>query len=152
MCGHTYGPEYADTFCACGFELVAKPTAASKSPVADPAAGPCLVLYGSQREVLQRFPLVREVTVIGRQDPVEAVFPEIDLAACLEPAMARRVSRQHVAIVHSRQDGSYALRPLPGNTGTQLEAEMLAAGQDYPLQPGSRIILGGAVRLKFELS
>jgi len=88
--------------------------------------------------------------MVGRQDPVEGVFPDIDLAACLDPATARRVSREHVAIVHSRHDGSFLLRPMPGNTGTQLETDMVAAGQDYVLTPGSRIILGGAVRLKFE--
>lgn len=147
MCGQTYGPEYADTFCTCGFELVA---AAGAPKAAEPSA-PALVLYGANRQVLQRFPLTGDVTVIGRQDPVEAIFPEIDLAAHLEPLLARRVSREHIAIIHSRQDNRYTLRPLPGNTGTQLEADMVQAGQEYPLHPGHRIILGGAVRLKFDL-
>lgn len=156
MCGQAYGPEYADTFCPCGFELLAEagslPEVEAPPSRTEQSAGmsPCLVLYGPKREVLQRFPLEREITVVGRQDPVEAVFPEIDLAACLDPATARRVSREHVAIVHSRQDGSYSLRPMPGNTGTQLEADMISTGQDYPLRPGNRIILGGAVRFKFE--
>lgn len=159
MCGQAYGPEYPDTFCACGFELVAEPAAATSPPEEKPAAsrpvmasGPSLVLYGLRREVLQQFPLTREVTVVGRLDPVEGVFPDIDLAACLDASTARRVSREHIAIVHSRQNGSYVLRPMPGNTGTQLESDMVAAGQDYPLRSGSRIILGGAVRLKIEFA
>jgi hypothetical protein len=89
--------------------------------------------------------------MIGRQDAVEASFPEIDVTEFLDEATARRVSRQHAMILHSRINDSFSLRPLAGNTGTQLETDMLAAQQDYPLKPGQRIILGGAVRFKFEI-
>ena len=52
----------------------------------------------------------------------------------------------------SRATSTFALRPLLGNTGTQLETQMLQPTQDYPLRPGHRIILGGVIRLKFEIA
>jgi hypothetical protein len=109
-------------------------------------------LYGLDRQPLQYFPLVRDVTVIGRQDPVAGHFPDIDLASWLGEDLVRKVSRAHVQVLHSRLDDCYFLRPLPGNTGTQLETDLVSAQQDYPLHPGSRIILGGAIRFKFEIA
>ncbi len=166
LCGKAYGPEYADSFCLCGFELIPSGPGADfqGSPVAEtppPAAAVldkpppgtrCLVLYGPDKQPLHYFPLAKDVTLIGRQDPVEADFPDIDLAEWLDPATARRVSRQHALILHVRADQSFCLRPLAGNTGTQLEADMLPPQQDFPLQPGQRLILGGAVRFKFEIA
>jgi hypothetical protein len=169
MCGKAYGPEYADTFCLCGFELIpsaASPPGASPplAPAADmpppppvdldrpPPGTRCLVLYGPDRLPRHYFPLTKDVTSIGRQDPVEGSFPDIDLAEWLEESAARRVSRQHALVLHSRLNDSFTLRPVAGNTGTQLEADMLPAQQDFPLRPGQRLILGGVARLKFEIS
>jgi hypothetical protein len=97
------------------------------------------------------FPLVKDVTSIGRQDPVEGSFPDIDLTEWLDESATRRVSRQHALVLHSRANDSFALRPLAGNTGTQLEADMLPAQQDFPLLPGHHLILGGVARFKFEV-
>jgi hypothetical protein len=71
--------------------------------------------------------------------------------AWVDPATARKVSRRHAAVLHSRADDRFHLRPLGGNTGTQVEADMVPALADYPLTPGTRFILGGAVRFKFEI-
>jgi hypothetical protein len=111
----------------------------------------CLVLYGPDRRPLRYFPLTRDVTAVGRQDPVAGHFPDVDLSAHLDEAAARRVSRAHALVLQSRLDDGFLLRPLPGNTGTQVEAEMARDGRDYPMRPGTRLILGGAVRLKFEV-
>lgn len=159
MCGKVYGPEYSDTFCLCGFELVGNPPLAAGAEAPMSATTPdkpmpgsrCLVLYSPDKQPLRYFVLTKDVTMIGRQDAVEASFPEIDVTEFLDEATARRVSRQHAMILHSRINDSFSLRPLAGNTGTQLETDMLAAQQDYPLKPGQRIILGGAVRFKFEI-
>jgi hypothetical protein len=166
MCGKAYGPEYADTFCLCGFELVPSASATALSPPVAEAPPPppalvldkpppgirCLVLYGPDRVPRHYFPLIKDVTSIGRQDPVENSFPDIDLMEWLEESAARRVSRQHALVLHSRLNDSFTLRPLAGNTGTQLEADMLPAQQDFLLQPGHRLILGGVARFKFEIS
>jgi len=161
MCGKVYGPEYTDTFCLCGFELIGNPPAVTFPKAADmsatvpekpPPGSRCLVLYGPDKQPLRYFQLTKDVTLIGRQDAVEASFPEIDVAEWLDEASARRVSRQHALVLHTRINDCFSLRPLAGNTGTQLETEMLVAQQDYPLKPGQRIILGGVVRFKFEIT
>jgi hypothetical protein len=160
MCGKVYGPDYADTFCLCGFELVPGVSAPAPSPppplpssTERPAAGTrCLVLYGPDKQPLRYFPLIRDATLVGRQDPVAACFPDIDVSEWLDPATARKVSREHALIVHSRANDTFALRPLAGNTGTQLENDMVPPMEDFPLQPGQRLILGGVVRLKFEVT
>lgn len=158
-CGTTYGPDYADTFCACGTELQTARAAAKPEPAPPPAkpkaerppAGTrCLTLYGPDRQPVAYFPLARDATLIGRLDAPAGNFPDVDLDEWLEPALARKISRQHALIVHSRSSDQFSLRPLPGNTGTQIEAELVPAGVDYPLTPGQRFILGGVARFKFE--
>jgi hypothetical protein len=120
---------------------------------AKPSPGtPCLVLYGPDKKPLQYFPLTKDAMLIGRLDAVAGNFPDIDLDEWFDRPTIRRISRQHALILRTRATGSFALRPLTGNTGTQLESQMLAAAQDYPLQPGHRIILGGVIRLKFEIA
>jgi hypothetical protein len=54
-------------------------------------------------------------------------------------------------ILRSRSSDSFALRPLAGNTGTQVGMLMLLGTEEVPLTPGTRVILGGAVRFKFEV-
>lgn len=169
-CRRVYGREYADLFCECGIELVKPPPAPPPPPMAGlpsetpvpgtlpaspvrPAPGtPCLTLFSPERMPLQYFPLTRDATLIGRLDAIAGVFPDIDLDACLDPAIARKVSRQHALVLRHRAQATFSLRPLAGNTGTQIETEMVAPLHDYPLQPGHRLILGGVVRLKFEIT
>ncbi|MCI0460767.1 MAG: FHA domain-containing protein [Gemmataceae bacterium] len=164
-CGKTYGQDYNDTFCACGTELVAPAPPAPPAPQplarpqAPPASGPqrpstgtrCLVLYGPDKQPRHYFPLTGDAVLIGRLDPVNNCFPDIDLGEFVEEATARRVSRKHALVLHARASDTYILRPLPGNTGTQVEKRMVAGGQDVPLTPGTRLVLGGVVRLKFEV-
>jgi hypothetical protein len=111
----------------------------------------CLVLYGPDKKPLRYFPLVKDVTMIGRQDAVRGHFPDIDLSEWLDETTARKVSRKHAILLHSRQSDAFSLRPLAGNTGTQIESDMVEALQDYPLTSGTRLVLGGAVRFKFEV-
>lgn len=157
-CGQTYGPEFTDMFCPCGIELIEPPPLPAAAPkqggsVQKPAAGtPCLVLYGANKAPLAYFALTRDATLIGRLDAVAGNFPDVDVNEYLEPATARKVSRKHALILRSRVNQSFVLRPLAGNTGTQIEADMVAPLVDHPMTPGLRMILGGAVRLKFEIA
>jgi hypothetical protein len=161
-CGTVYGPDHADPFCTCGMELqpvsaapvpsLPTPPPALDSAAEKPASGTrCLVLYGPDRKPLRYFPLRKDVTVIGRQDPVRGHFPDINLEEWLDEASARKVSRKHAVLFHTRAEGTFSLRPLAGNTGTQIEQEMVEPLKDYPLAPGTRLILGGTVRFKFEV-
>jgi hypothetical protein len=153
-CGKHYGSDYGDSFCLCGVELkTAQPVTAEKLTVERPALGtPCLVLYGADRKPQRYFPLTRDVTLIGRLDAVQGSFPDIDVDICVDAATARKVSRRHALVLHSRADDTFRLRPLGGNTGTQIEADMVVPLVDYPLTPGTRFVLGGGVRFKFEIT
>lgn len=136
--------------------------AATEEPASDPGmkvrsikpspGTPCLVLYGPDKKPLQYFALTKDAMLIGRLDVVAGTFPDIDLDEWFDRATIRRISRKHALILRTRATGAFTLRPLAGNTGTQLETQMLTPMQDYPLQPGSRIILGGVIRLKFEIA
>ena len=113
---------------------------------------PCLVLYGTDKQPMQYFALTKDAMSIGRLDAVAGVFPDIDLDQWFDRGTIRKISRQHALILRNRAASTFVLRPLLGNTGTQLETQMLEPQQDYPLRPGLRIILGGVIRLKFEIA
>jgi hypothetical protein len=155
--------------CSCGLELfqadqlpaaiVEEAPAALAVPsseageAARPAAGtPCLVLYGAGKRPLHFYPLHKEALMIGRLDAVAGNFPDIDVTPWLDVSLARKISRRHALILKLRSTNSFFLRPLAGNTGTQWENDMVEPLKDYPLEHGRRIILGGAVRFKFEIT
>lgn len=157
-CRKTYGADYDDDFCECGTELQA--AGSTKQPNADqPPPGPivpasgtiCLVVYSADKQPLHYHTLEGDVTMVGRCDPVRGDFPDLDLASLFDEAIAKSVSRKHALVLRSRETGAFALRPMAGNTGTQIERDMATDLQDHPLANGTRIILGGQVRLKFEV-
>ena len=90
--------------------------------------------------------------MIGRLDAVAGHFPDIDVTPWLDVSLARRISRRHALILKLRSTNAFFLRPLAGNTGTQWGADMVEPLKDYPLEHGCRVILGGAVRFKFEIT
>src|SRR5262245_337263 len=137
-CGKRYAADYQDSFCTCGVELT---VAVQVVPQKPPPGTRCLVLYGDDRQPRRWFPLTKDTTLIGRLDAVQGNFPDIDVDSCLEPALARKVSRRHALILHTRADDRWILRPLGGNTGTQVEIDMVPALADYALTPGTRIVL-----------
>ena len=160
-CGKVYTADFTDAFCTCGSELVLAAAVAEQDRAAatvpagstrPPPGTPCLVLIGPDKEPAQYFSLTRDAVLIGRLDAVAGVFPEIDVTEWLDAAAARKVSRQHALILRARAAGTFTIRPLAGNTGTQIEADMVPSLHDYPLQPGTRIILGGAVRFRFDIA
>jgi hypothetical protein len=164
-CSMVYAADYTDAYCICGAELAGAPPEAAEVPAphepepvveqhADrpPAGTHCLVLYGPDRQPLHWFALAKDATMIGRLDAPGGNFPDIDIDEWLDAGTARRISRQHALVLRSRVTGDFALRPLPGNTGTQVEADMVMPMIDYPLAPGQRLILGGVARFKFEVA
>ena len=158
-CGKVYGPDFTDAFCTCGVELVEAAAVVEQpratipaGPTRPPAGTPCLTLFGADKQPTQYFSLTKDAVLIGRLDAVAGVFPEVDVTEWLDAGSARKVSRQHALILRSRTGGDFVIRPLAGNTGTQIEADMVPPLHDYPLKPGTRVILGGAVRFKFDIS
>ena len=112
----------------------------------------CLVVYSETkpRLPLRYFPIAKDVLTIGRQDAVRGDFPDLDLSALVDEAASRKISRRHAEVLRARDSHTFALRPLPGNTGTQVGKELAVPGQTYPLTDGTPIILGGVVWMKFE--
>jgi hypothetical protein len=164
-CRTTYEPDYPDGFCACGGELrplapngpvpeMTSPVREEKAAPIPPIAGTaCLVVYSAERKPLHYHPLDKDVTIIGRTDPVRGDFPDLDLTPFLAEVEARRISRKHAMVLRSRETQTYVLRPLAKNTGTQIETQIAPELQDHPLKDGTRIVLGGGcVRIKFEIA
>ena len=162
-CGKTFGAEYNDSFCLCGAELVEappppapappppQPPAKRAAPQRPPAGTRCLVLYGADKQPVHYFALSKDAMLVGRLDAASGCFPDIDVSEYVDESTARKVSRKHALILRSRSSDSFTLRALPGNTGTQVEKRMLAGSEEVPLMPGMRLVLGGAVRFKFEV-
>jgi len=130
---------------------VSSPAAPSNQLVRPQPGTVCLVVYSEQKLPIHYCSITKDVTMIGRSDPVRGDFPDLDLSEMFDNSLSRKISRKHAMILRSRTTGNYSLRPLGGNTGTQVEKELAVALQDYPLTSGTRIVLGGIVRLKFEI-
>lgn len=167
-CRNVFDATYADSFCTCGTEL---PSIGGSSPglssatdgehVLRPALAPgllrppagtvCLTVFSEEREPIHYHVIDTDVTIVGRSDPLRGDFPDLDLGTMFDDSVAKRVSRKHALVIRSRETRQYVLRPLAKNTGTQIERELTSDLTDYPLTNGTRLVLGGAVRLKFEV-
>jgi pSer/pThr/pTyr-binding forkhead associated (FHA) protein len=76
--------------------------------------------------------------VIGRTDPVQNIYPDVDLAE--HDGERSGVSRRHARIL-LRPDGVY-LEDLNSTNFTFLNNNKLYPGQPYPLKYGDEIRLG----------
>jgi hypothetical protein len=163
-CRERYDDSYRDSFCACGAALVADhpelpdidlvpvgPAKADLITASQPGVAR-LVIYSAQRQPIHSFVLDRDVIRVGRDDPVRGDFVELDVGRLFDAATARKVSRKHCLVLRSRETQTFVLRPLAQNTGTQVGDELATELTDYPLTDGTRIVLGGAVRMKFVTS
>jgi pSer/pThr/pTyr-binding forkhead associated (FHA) protein len=76
--------------------------------------------------------------VIGRTDPVQNIYPDVDLSE--EEGERSGVSRRHARLLR-RADGIY-LEDLNSTNFTFLNGLRLQPGQAYPLKDGDEIRLG----------
>lgn len=121
-CGHANRGD--SRFCnSCGMPLLSSTPRSVLLIVASPR--------GSHRVRLDRFP-----ARIGRRDPAQRLFPEIDLAD-YDRGVA---SRNHALIVE--QDGEHLLEDLASMNGTSLNGKSVPAHQPQRLRPGDRIRIG----------
>lgn len=149
-CGTPVSPD--DKFCDnCGAELAVSPGvaergAAQSEPVESSAApspsGARLVIGDSGAEIA--LPAGDEV-VIGREDPVSSIFPDVDLTP--HGGEEGGVSREHAKI--QVQNGSYTVQDLDSTNFTFLNRKRLAAHAPEPLHDGDELRLG-RVRLVFK--
>ncbi len=93
------------------------------------------------------FPLRSRVTLIGRHDPKNGIFVEIDLTdLAQEPKI---ISRRHAQI--EQDGGRFYITDLGSANGTRLNGQRLPPHQKTPLWPGDQIELGkNGVFLTFE--
>jgi FHA domain len=175
-CGQVFGADYQDEYCPCGSELQPRTASTGTStpvpitdpptpspPTSSPPSAPvgstrppvgtiCLVVYSDTKPRLpiKYVPIAKDVLSIGREDALRGDFPDLDLGSFLDSALSKKVSRRHAEVLRARDSQTFTLRPLPGNTGTQIGKELATPGQDYPLTDGTPIVLGGVVWMKFE--
>lgn len=167
-CGANIAEDYDDEFCVCGAQLPPEDVrrAASQTsgePVAPATLNPVpqgairppkgtffLTLFSSEKQPIAYFPIKGDFTLVGRSDPIRGDFPDADISQYFEPNVSKKVSRRHLLIIRARDSQRFFVRALAKSTGTQVESALLEELQDYPITPGTRMVLGGTVRLKFE--
>jgi hypothetical protein len=88
------------------------------------------------------FPLVKDVTVIGRPDSKLHYYPDIEIE--LDDA----VSRRHAEII--RRDTQYFVVDAGSTNGTILNGETLVPHEEQALMHGDRIRLGERAEIIFE--
>jgi len=134
--------EEGDAFCsACGYALQAAPAPAVAAveeeavPSAPPAAGPRLVVSDSAAEI--PLPAGDEI-LIGREDPVSGIFPEIDLTP--HGGEDAGVSRRHARLIV--EGGDYFVEDLDSTNFTFVNKQKLAPRTRQQVGDGDEIRCG----------
>jgi len=98
-----------------------------------------LVVQSSNQEI--KIPQGKQKILIGREDPVSGVFPDIDL----EPYDAHEagVGRQHAQLILI--DGQIHLEDLDSVNGTFINKKRISPHQPQPVQDGDQIRMGKLV-------
>jgi serine/threonine-protein kinase len=89
----------------------------------------------------QTIALTRDLMVVGRQDPVLGIFPEINLAD-------KTVGRRHAYL--RNQHGQFTVEDLNALNKTRLNGEVLAPYEERALKDGD-VLRFGSVEVRFEL-
>jgi serine/threonine protein kinase len=89
----------------------------------------------------QSIPLTGELMVVGRQDPVLGIFPEINLAD-------KTVGRRHAYV--RNQQGQYTVEDLNALNKTRLNGVILTPHEERTLKDGDMLRFG-SVEVRFEL-
>ncbi|MGZ3628007.1 MAG: FHA domain-containing protein, partial [Ktedonobacteraceae bacterium] len=89
----------------------------------------------------QYIELAGELMVVGRQDPVLGIFPEINLPD-------KTVGRRHAYV--RNQQGQFTVEDLNALNKTRLNGVILAPNEERTLKDGD-ILRFGSVEVRFEL-
>jgi hypothetical protein len=134
--------EARDAFCSnCGFALKAVVTPAPPPTV---AAGPRLVVVASGAEI--PLPPAEEI-LIGREDPVSGIYPEVDLMP--HGGEDGGVSRRHARLLV--EGGNYFVEDLDSTNFTFVNKQKITPKTRQPLKDGDEIRCG-RVALVFHVS
>jgi hypothetical protein len=113
----------------------AEPPAPPAQP-APPSPGPRLVIEESGKTLV--FPAGKHEIVIGREDPISGIFPEIDLTPF--GGESGGVSRQHARI--NLANGAWSVTDLHSTNYTRLDGNRLEPNTPAPLHDGARLQFG----------
>jgi len=91
----------------------------------------------------QVIPLIGELMVVGRHDPVLGIFPEINLPD-------KTVGRRHAYLRYKPQAGQYTVEDLNALNKTRLNGVILSPHEERTLKD-SDILRFGSVEVRFEL-
>jgi serine/threonine protein kinase len=106
-------------------------------PLATPPKQARLVVISSGQSI----PLTGELMVVGRQDPILGIFPEINLPD-------KTVGRRHAYLRH--QHGTYTVEDLNALNKTRLNGVTLTPHEEHTLKDGD-ILRFGSVEVRFEM-
>lgn len=121
-------------FCEeCGARLEGKP---DMSETAEDAGGSQLVLTSSEGGMLA-IPAKDEV-MIGREDPISDVFPDVDLTNL--GGLEKGVSRKHAVIHHIGMD--YVVEDMGSTNGTYINKKRIQPHEQQVIRPGDEIKFG----------
>lgn len=85
-----------------------------------------------------KIPLVQPETILGREDPISNIFPDVDTTPF--GGLEGGVSRKHAKI--TEQNGQYQIEDLNSTNYTLVNKQKLEPGKPYPLAAGDEIRLG----------
>jgi CRP-like cAMP-binding protein len=120
-------------------ELPAAP-APRKEPDEKPPVLAQFLVEGS----LRVFHIYKDVSLIGRRDPVTGIVPDVDLT---DEDVKRSVSRRHAKLIHS--NGQFYLVEEVGTlNGTFIGGKRIPTGILTPIKSGTQVGFG-TLRLKF---
>jgi serine/threonine protein kinase len=108
----------------------------NKAPIVPPKQARIVVISSGQP-----IPLTSELMVVGRQDPILGIFPEINLAD-------KTVGRRHAYL--RNQQGTYTVEDLNALNKTRLNGTTLTPHEERTLKDGD-ILRFGSVEVRFEL-
>lgn len=116
----------------------AKPEEGSKKQTPPPPKKQARLLVSSSGQAIA---LNRDLMVVGRQDPVLGIFPEINLAD-------KTVGRRHAYL--RNQHGQFTVEDLNALNKTRLNGEILTPYEERSLKDGD-VLRFGSVEVRFEL-
>jgi len=119
-----------------GYEQKPGTVGPSRSPTVPPKQARLVVISSGQQ-----IPLNGELMVVGRQDPILGIFPEINLAD-------KTVGRRHAYL--RNQQGTYTVEDLNALNKTRLNGVTLTPHEERTLKDGD-ILRFGSVEVRFEL-
>jgi hypothetical protein len=110
-------------------------------PAAVPAPAPTPRLVVTEGGKTMNLPTDRAEIIIGREDPVSNIFPEVDLTSF--GGEAGGVSRQHAKI--TRNGGQWMITDLNSTNFTRVDGVRLEPYVETPIHNGARIQFGRVV-------